>query len=323
MPVVSMLWEDADPDEVLRRRFGLAGGEAAAAWVAGVLHRCYGITLVRCERVVMSDRNALAWTVTDRGALVVKWCVAPERFERLAQLAALTGWLDEQGELVSAPLQALDGRRQVEIDGVSVGVQHVVDGDLLDCSDDRLVHEAGRVLARLHVRLAQCPSDRVPSVIAPRTQPLRDQVMGWLDDAPAHVPGGAVDRLRAVTQRASTEPLPVQVVHGDYRSANVLCGEGRVRAVLDFEESRTDHAVAELARSAVLLGTQFRGWGPVSRHTREIFRSGYESVRPLTADEASWWEPLVLWWSLLFVPDGDDPTGWARAALAEAGHPAR
>lgn len=278
VPELQMLWEAADPRRALGGRFGFADGQAAARWVASVLEGAYGITMTTCERVVMSDRNALAWTATDRGPLIVKWCVAAERFDRLADVADLTAWLAGRGAPVSEPLRALDGRHQVGTDGASVGVQRVVDGDLLYCADDALVHAAGEALAALHLDLADCPLAPTPAATAPAAT-SRALLAGRLEGLPAHLPRAAVEALRAQLGQAPEVALPVQVVHGDYRSANILCRGGRVVAVLDFEEARVDHAVAELARAAVLLGTRFRDWRPVTPHTRTVLREGYESVR--------------------------------------------
>ncbi len=49
------------------------------------------------------------------------------------------------------------------------------------------------------------------------------------------------------------------------------------------------------------------------------FLDGYQSVRPLTPDEAAWWPVLVLWPSLVMVPSGEDRTGWGSEALAYVG----
>jgi homoserine kinase type II len=86
--------------------------------------------------------------------------------------------------------------------------------------------------------------------------------------------------------------------------------------VIDFEEARLDHRVVELARSAVLLGTQFHHWGPVSGQVRTAFLDGYRSESQLSEAEAQWWTILVLWISLLMVPQGDDPTGWGTSAVS-------
>ena len=48
----------------------------------------------------------------------------------------------------------------------------------------------------------------------------------------------------------------------------------------------------------------------------EALPSGYQSVRPLTPDEAAWWPVLVLWPSIVMVPSGEDWTEWGSAALS-------
>jgi homoserine kinase type II len=92
--------------------------------------------------------------------------------------------------------------------------------------------------------------------------------------------------------------------------------------VIDFEEARLGYRVDGLARSAVMLGTRLRDWGPVSAEVRETFRAGYHSVRRLTPVEAHWWDVLVLWYALALVPPGDDPTGlMSRELTREAPAP--
>lgn len=315
VPDLEMLWESHDPTDVLTTRFGLGDGAAAARWVVATLEELWGVRVDSCERIVMSDCNALAWVKTGSGRMLAKWSVASERFPRLAALARLTAWLDEEGMPVSAPVVALDGRVQVEVDDVSLSVQREVVGDLLDTAVLDQVREAGAVLARLHDVLATYPdADRLPGLVPPAA-PLEDKVTEWLDTAPDHVPGRARDVLRRMAVNAASDSLPTQLVHGDFRSANVLCIGSEVAAVIDFEEARLDHRIVELARSAVLLGTRFHDWGPVSSQVRAALLDGYQSVRRLTPVEASWWDILVLWYSLAMIPSGEDRAGWRSAAL--------
>jgi homoserine kinase type II len=72
-----------------------------------------------------------------------------------------------------------------------------------------------------------------------------------------------------------------------------------------------------------MLGTRFRDWGPVSVEVRATFLSGYQSERRLTRAEERWWDVLVLWYALLLVPRGDDPTGWRSSALSQLAELAR
>ncbi len=315
-PALEMLWETHDPRHALDRRFGFGDGESAGRWVTAMLAEHWGVRVRECERIVISDHNALAWVATADGRMLAKWSVVGERFARLAEMARLTYWLDGKGLPVSAPVPALDGRLQVEVDGASVGLQREIKGELLDTADPGQVRAAGAILARLQDALVAYPdADRVAALAGPSV-PLTARVTNWLD-AGAHEPKQAIDTLRELVAGAPSDRLPAQLGHQDFRSANILCAGGEVVAVIDFEEARFDLRVVELARSAVLLGTRFRDWGPVPADVHADFLAGYQSVRPLTPAEAGWWDILVLWQTLAFVPPGDDPTGWAASALSQ------
>ncbi|MEH1129521.1 phosphotransferase [Micromonospora sp. CPCC 206061] len=320
-PVLEMLWEAQDPHHALDRRFGFSEGQAAGRWVAGTLDEHWGFRIDSCERIVMSGGNALAWVGTPSGRLLAKWSVVPERFPRLAETARLTSWLYGRGLPVSAPVPGRDGRLQVEVDGVSMGVQREIVGDLLDTADLNQVRAAGAVLAQLQDALAAYPdADQIPALAVP-SKPLAARVADWLDSRVDHLPVAARDTLRGLVAIAPPDRLPRQLVHFDFRSANILCAGGEVAAILDFEEARHDHRLVELARAAVLLGTRYHSWGPVSAEVRAAFLAGYESVRPLTPAEAGWLDILLLWQGLAMVPPGDDPTGWGPSALSQLTRP--
>ncbi len=315
-PVLEMLWEAHDPHRALEARFGFSDGESAGRWVAATLDEYWGVRIYSCERIVISDHNALAWVATPSGRLLAKWSVVRERFPRLLEIARLTRWLDGEGLPISAPVPALDGRLQVEADGVSMCLQRQVQGNLLDTADLDQVRAAGAVLARLQDALAAYPdADRV-AALGGAPKPLSARVTNWLESSAEHVPATARDTLRRLVTDAPRAQLPTQLLHHDFRSANVLCAGAKVAAVIDFEETRLDHRVVELARSAVMLGTRFRNWGPVSAKVRTGFLAGYQSVRELTPVEAGWWGILLLWQALATVPPGDDPTGWGPSALS-------
>jgi homoserine kinase type II len=316
-PKLEMLWEADDPGVALVERFGFRDGAAAGRWVVTTLDEHWSVRVGSCDRIVMSDHNALAWVDTPSGRMLAKWSIAPRRFPRLAALARLTGWLDGKGLPVSAPVAAAEGGLQVEVDGVSLCLQREVVGDLLDTTDADQVRAAGAVLARLHDALAVYPDiGRIPDLVDPST-PLATQLTGWLDSCPQYLTATAREALSWLVADAPGDPLPTQLVHGDFRAANVLCARSDVAAVIDFEEARLDHRVVELARSAVMLGTRFRDWGPVSAEVRAGFLDGYQSESQLNSAEVYWWDVLVLWYSLLLVPAGNDPTGWGSEALSQ------
>lgn len=319
MPTVEMLWEPHDPQEALEERFGFGDVASAARWVAATVEDRWDIRVDSCERIVISDRNALAWVTTPSGELILKWSVAPARFLRLSSIAQLTYWLDGQGLPVSAPMRSTDGRLQVQTKAVSMCLQRLVQGDLLDVNEPEQVRASGATLASLHHALADYPgTDQIlPANAGPR--PLAERITRWLCSAGEHVPEVARNAMRRLVSDAPADRLPTQLVHGDFRSSNILCTDGKIAAVIDFEEARLDHCIDELARSAVMLGTRYRNWGPVPAEVRSMFLAGYKCVRPLTPTEADWWDTLVLWYSLILVPPGEDPTGWGSAALRHLG----
>ncbi|GIF14171.1 phosphotransferase [Actinoplanes teichomyceticus] len=315
-PVVQMLWEAHDPHQALSARFGFPDAPAAGRWIADTLDEHWGVRVDSCERIVMSGGNALAWLGTPSGRLLAKWSVVSERFPRLAAVARLTSWLEGRGQPVSAPVPARDGRLQAEVGGVSIGLQRVICGDLLDIADPGQVRAAGAVLARLQDALAAYPdADRFPTPPG-ASAPLAQRVTGWLDACAEHLPAAARDALRGLVAGAPPDRLPRQLVHFDYRSANILCAGGEVTAVIDLEEARPEHRLVELARAAILLGTRYHDWGPVPAEVRAQFLAGYRAVRPLAPAEADWLDILLLWQAMAMVPPGDDPTGWGASALS-------
>ncbi|MEU1395054.1 phosphotransferase [Micromonospora zamorensis] len=318
-PVLEMLWEAHDAGDTLDRRFGFSDGESAARWVADTLDEHWGVRVDSCERIVMSGGNALAWVGTPAGRLLAKWSVVPDRFPRLAAIARLTKWLDGQGLPVSAPVPARDGRLQVEPGQVSMGLQRVIAGELLDTADPAQVRAAGVLLARLQEALAACPyPDPDPaSTYSVPAKPLAARVIGWLDTCAEHLPAAVRDALCGLVAAAPADPLPRQLLHSDFRAANILCVGTEIVAVLDFEEARQDHRVVEAARSAVLLGTRYHDWGPVPVAVQAQFRAGFESVRRLSPVESAWWDIVVLWQTLTFVPPGADPANWGASALSQ------
>lgn len=244
-PQLSMLWESADPEEALSQRFGFADAVSAAGWIGDTLWDTWAITVDGCDRLVISSGNLMAWITAGDRRLIAKWSVVSKLFQRLADTTALTMWLHHRGIPVAAPVPARDGRLRVELDNVSLGVSPVIDGTLLDAGDPAQAAEAGRMLATLHDAMAAYPR---------------------------HIGGGPSARHH-------------QLVHNDFRSANLLHDGTGITAVLDFEEATYRSRVADLAQATVLLGTRYHNWGPTSRSVREAFVGAYCDQAPLTNAE--------------------------------------
>jgi homoserine kinase type II len=260
VPAVSMLWERIDAGERLAKRFGFPGPHDASEWIANTLERHWGLAVVGCDRLVMSDWNVMAWIRTDDQRLIAKWSAFPPVFARLRRSARVTEWLDTRGVPVAPPIRALDGRTVIELGNrfkgrtrahlplpgsrFLLGVLPEIEGDLLDVGDPAQVRDAARTLAALHEALAACPERRPP--------------------------------------RAGAKQ---QLVHNDFRSANILHDGTRVTAVLDFEEVTYSTRLADLAKAMVFLGTRYHDWSPTPEKVRRAFLSAYEDLAPLTSAE--------------------------------------
>ncbi|MGO1973196.1 MAG: phosphotransferase [Propionibacteriaceae bacterium] len=311
---LSMLWESEAPDVALQRRFGFQDFATATQWIAGMLEETWGIGVHDCSRIVISSHNAIAFVRSTRGGLVLKWSRAGVLFPRLDFCTRLLGRLARRDVPVVAPIPTIDAQERVVVDGpaagLSVAVLPEVPGDWLDVGDERAVHSAGVSLARLHRALGTESMDGVP--VAARTG-LGERVEDWLNGVDhTHAPE-ALRRLEGLLSAAPELDDEAQLLHGDYRAANILTRDSAVVAVLDFDDVEIGARVDDLARAGVYLGTRFHDWQPTPRVTRQTFRKGYESVRPLSSAEDQWLEIATLWYGLGAIPMHGTPKLWAAA----------
>ncbi|WP_420367232.1 phosphotransferase [Curtobacterium sp. L1-20] len=253
-----MLWAQDDPAEVLRDRFGFADAEAVGDWVTSTVERHWGVRVGSQERVVISDSNALAWLRAGDDRLLLKWSVARDRFERLAFAATVTASLGTLGLPVSTPVPTLEGEVQVTSDGVSVGLQRVIEGSHLDVGDPDQVRAAGAMLARLHDALREHPLRNSPPEFLSVPTPLTEQVAGWVTSNPSALPPKARDVLGQMLERALADLPPLQIVQGDYRAANICAS-----AVLSsaFSTSRSSGSITESSSSLVRPSCSARSSG--------------------------------------------------------------
>lgn len=182
----------------------------------------------------------------------------------------------------------------------------MIDAKLLDTKDFDAVYAAGREYAYLHQALARYPDpERIPPP-ADYPPPLTERIATLIESYESKTTQAKLGRLQGLADDADSCDLPYQLVHGDYRSANVLYGSKNVAAVLDFEEVHTDHLICDAARSAALLSTRYHNWSPTSTAVQDVFRDGIESVVPFTDTETAWWETLIAATTLLVFPEGND-----------------
>lgn len=297
----TMLWESTDPQRALVKRFQFATPTAASDWLRATVPHTYGIEVVSVDRLVMSSYNLLAWLTTAEGALLAKCCAFLPAHARLLAAGELVVWLAQRGLPVSAPLLSTTGAIQVQCDHLSLGVQRVIAGELLDPTRLDQAHSAGVTLAQLHGALASYPQANTLTTPTP-VPPLSVLIDDWGKAKVASITEpdliAAVTNLSACAAQLATTPLATQLVHGDFRAANILGQADRIVAVLDFEEVRWGYRVNDLAWAAVHLGTRYHDWGPIAQEVHQVFLQSYTAVQPLTPLEQAWLPVLLLWHSI-------------------------
>lgn len=318
---LSMLWESVEPEAALEERFGFNSFGAATHWVSAVLEQTWGLTVLECSRMTISDQNAIVWVGSDRGGLVVKWSRATERFANLEASTRLLSTLAGQGAPVPSPVTSLNGLGREtllvreKLEGPSCAVSFAVlpelAGDWLDVQDHAAVRAAGASLAEIHRTLGATHVDG--SVFSSRSTGLKERIGGWLENFDRGFAPEATRRLTNLLARSSELDDRTQLVHNDFRSANILTRDSKITGVLDFDDVIIDHRVSDLAKACVYLGTLFTDWRPTPIAVRQSLRAGYESVRPLSRSESEWFEILELWHGLMAIPDENDTAGWASA----------
>jgi homoserine kinase type II len=190
---------------------------------------------------------------TDTGRFVLRLHAYGEP-ERLRMEHALLQWVSERGIPAPGPVVSREGSTWTEIDGSSYAIFPFASGRQISRADlaDEQVAEMGRFLADLHQVLEAYPVERVRQrrfAVAPdlalqeidrlarkiRQLKSTDSSDGWaLDrlegrrDYIHSAPGGALDAF---------ENLAFQTTHGDYQESNLFFRNGRVSAIIDWEQA--------------------------------------------------------------------------------------
>lgn len=164
-------------------------------------------------------------------------------------ITSLNG-LDRETLLVRETLLAWE-----TLEGPSCAVSFTVlpelAGDWLDVQDRAAVRSAGACLAEIHRTLGATHVDG--SVFSSRSTGLKERIGGWLENFDRGFAPEATRRLVGLLARASELDDQTQLVHNDFRAANILTRNSRTTGVLDFDDVVIDHRVSDLAKASVYL----------------------------------------------------------------------
>lgn len=214
------------------------GGERLLSAIA----EAYGLH-ARVTSRLYGGEDAAVWRIdTPLGAYVV---VAYPHWRTVAELA----WVHQLSLRVKsavpetvAPLVANNGRTLVVSAGSPVAVFPFIAGEPLDIDDGPLRLRAARLLACLHAHLLTVS-------IGPRPRPGPGAPANWpRDPDPQEIVDPELDALLSQLQ-SRTRRLVRATIHGDYYRRNVLCRDGEIVGVIDWNEARADWLIQEVAWS--------------------------------------------------------------------------
>lgn len=153
--------------------------------------------------------------------------------------------------------------------------------------------------------------------LEPQELGVRD--LGQLEDPssalarylPLDEPGEHV-RSALVAGEIGRVPNRPVLVHGDYWPGNVLWKQGRLAAVIDWEDAHIGDPLADLACARVELSCQY-GTEAMEQFTTQYLRMSEQLHRPLRQDSLPLWEVYVSAAALATMADwGLDPSDEVR-----------
>jgi aminoglycoside phosphotransferase (APT) family kinase protein len=269
---------------------GVAVALGAALGRGGV-----GVELVRLSAGASRETHRVQATAGDwSGAFVLQRdragvLVGANRVEeqvRLIQAAGAAGtpvprvvaW-DGTGERLGAPFVLTE-----YVPGETVP-RRILRSPELAAARDGFARQCGEILARLHAT----PTDTLSSL---DSADQLDRVVGWIDGAGEPHPAFelAIGWLRANRPPGGENVL----VHGDFRTGNLIIGPDGIRAVLDWELAHLGDPAEDLAWLCV-KAWRFRGPGAVGgmgevADLLDAYARG--SGRPVEPERLFWWQVL-------------------------------
>lgn len=196
----------------------------------------------------------------------------------------LARWLSDRGFPCATPVADREGQLLKRVCGKPAALVGYLSGRSVVRPGPRHCFEAGAGLAKLHLAAQGFTGQRAnalgeaswPAMFA-RLRPAAAALRPGLEIAIA-------DDLDAIA-RGWPRDLPRGTVHADYFPDNVFFLKSRFSAAFDFYFACDDALAYDLA--VALNAWAYRRDGTAHSLRIQSFLDGYQSIRPLTADECS------------------------------------
>lgn len=211
---------------------------------------------------------------TETGTYVLSVCDEKE-MDEITLLCSVLAYLEQHDFPTTRVVAANDGSHCLDFKGKPLYLKHYIVGEVVTILSAPQLFEIGAALARLH---EIPPFPGLPERFAYGIECF-DELAEYTSVAPYY---RWLSNCAARVEQAQGEPLPRGFVHGDLFFDNMVFSDGRLAALLDFEEACHYYRIFDLGMTAV--GCCSPG-GSFSLPLTAALVDGYESVRKLEAAE--------------------------------------
>lgn len=255
----------------------------------------YGIEIRQLHRLEGGEKN-MVYRIDHSPCVLRVYQKSADRsgihFEHMLLLS-----LKEQLPYISQPYVTKSGTF-LEIDGHPAAVMRYIDGvtPVKEELDEAFCHQAGTCLGEIH-RQTSAAAAALPAISSRKSlleMDFFDNDMYSWDTATAWLAKTKYrprlpyfkDTLRFCESYFHTKKFsPALPIHGDYYEGNLLCRDGKIVGVIDFDDTKPEFPEYEIARS---LWEFTRDDANFTFHPalREAYLSGYSRSMPVSLTEA-------------------------------------
>ena len=251
--------------------------------------RRYQCQIAEAPTLLTGGEESAVWRLaTGDETLVVRVSPAWRTVAELQWVHDLICFTAQAIPEVVKPLATADGSTIFLHAGQPAVVFPFVEGEALEREDSGLREAAARVLARLHQALSAWPAGRArpPSgPAAPVPWPAERDLQALLD--------ADLDTWHATAYRSAA--LLAGPVHGDYYRRNLLCRDGRICGVIDWDESHIAPYLEEVAWATWEFAKVPSGDAIYPERARAFFQAYCEAGGLCQKADWRWVVPLIRW----------------------------
>ena len=254
----------------------------------------YGISKVKQTSVLDGGNSNSSYIIRSRKNKYVLTVLEEKSFKETRHLTALLQWLKKKQFLTTELLSRKNGKTIFKYGNKPIILKKWISGKVIKKLNPNLLTRIGHKLGELH----QIP---VPDILAQEhafglqmfpgvtKEKIDKKYEAWLEQQ--------IKRLN----KKLPSTLPKGLIHGDLFYDNLLIKNGKVKAIIDFEEACHYYLVFDLGMSIVGLCRNKKG---ISLKKAKALLAGYEQIRKL--------EPKEKKHLFLFIEYAATATSWWR-----------